>query len=188
MTTTHLLISLGTTICLGLFLYFYLKKRTERIEKKVNLMFQLIQEHEKQARQQAQIMISQKKDVSPPIVQTDINDLISVSEDEEYDSDSDDSAEVSDTEDNKLTISQTNVLGETITHLTLNGAETTQIPFQTLKTPVSSVQSLEENETDEDGSDDDNDNDDLVKAEKKDGTGSLHNVSKVIELGVRQMI
>ena len=55
MTTTHLLISLGTTICLGLFLYFYLKKRTERIEKKVNLMFQLIQEHEKQSRQQAQI-------------------------------------------------------------------------------------------------------------------------------------
>jgi hypothetical protein len=187
MTTTHLLISLGTTICLGLFLYFYLKKRTERIEKKVNLMFQLIQEHEKQARQQAQIMISQKKDVSPPIVQTDINDLISVSEDEEYDTDSDDSAEVSDTEDNKLTISQTNVLGETITHLTLNGAETTQIPFHTLKTPVSSVQSLGENETDEDESDDedggDEDDDDLVKVEKKDEVGSLHNVSKVIELG-----
>ena len=54
MTTTHLLISLGTTICIGIFLYFYLKKRTEKIEKKVNLMFQLIQEHEKQARQQAQ--------------------------------------------------------------------------------------------------------------------------------------
>jgi hypothetical protein len=188
MTTTHLLISLGTTICLGLFLYFYLKKRTERIEKKVNLMFQLIQEHEKQARQQAQIMISQKKDVSPPIVQTDINDLISVSEDEEYDTDSDDSAEVSDTEDNKLTISQTNVLGETITHLTLNGAETTQIPFHTLKTPVSSVQSLGENETDEDESDDEDGGDedggdDLVKVEKKDEVGSLHNVSKVIELG-----
>ena len=53
MTTTHLLISLGTTICVGIFLYFYLKKRTEKIEKKVNLMFQLIQEHEKQARHQA---------------------------------------------------------------------------------------------------------------------------------------
>ena len=34
MTTTHLLISLGTTICIGIFLYFYLKKRTEKDREK----------------------------------------------------------------------------------------------------------------------------------------------------------
>jgi hypothetical protein len=124
MTTTHLLISLGTTICVGIFLYFYLKKRTEKIEKKVNLMFQLIQEHEKQARQQAQIMISQKFDspqARPPTpadqVHDDENDLISVSDDD-Y-ADSDDSEEVSDSESGRIKISNLK------TPLALNGAEIT---------------------------------------------------------------
>jgi len=124
MTTTHLLISLGTTICVGIFLYFYLKKRTEKIEKKVNLMFQLIQEHEKQARQQAQIMISQKFDspqARPPTpadqVHDDVNDLISVSDDD-Y-ADSDDSEEVSDSESGRIKISNLK------TPLALNGAEIT---------------------------------------------------------------
>lgn len=125
MTTTHLLISLGTTICVGIFLYFYLKKRTEKIEKKVNLMFQLIQEHEKQARQQAHIMISQKLD--PPINPVETGeppnvDLISVSDDDsDYEADSDDSAEVSDNENNKITISNTHLKAP----LALNGAEIT---------------------------------------------------------------
>jgi len=124
MTTTHLLISLGTTICVGIFLYFYLKKRTEKIEKKVNLMFQLIQEHEKQARQQAQIMISQKFDPQQarPATPThqdpdDAKDLISVSDDE-Y-ADSDDSEEVSDNESGRIKISNLK------TPLALNGAEIT---------------------------------------------------------------
>ena len=125
MTTTHLLISLGTTICVGIFLYFYLKKRTEKIEKKVNLMFQLIQEHEKQARQQAQIMISQKFDPQQarPATPThqdpdDAKDLISVSDDE-Y-ADSDDSEEVSDNESGRIKISNLKT-----PPLALNGAEIT---------------------------------------------------------------
>ena len=124
MTTTYLLISLGTTICVAIFLYFYLKKRTEKIEKKVNLMFQLIQEHEKQARQQAQIMISQKFDPQQarPATPThqdpdDAKDLISVSDDD-Y-ADSDDSEEVSDSESGRIKISNLK------TPLALNGAEIT---------------------------------------------------------------
>jgi len=165
MTTTHLLISLGTTICIGIFLYFYLKKRTEKIEKKVNLMFQLIQEHEKQARQQAQMIITEKSfppvpnntpTQSTPLETHDLNDtsdLISVSDDD-YEGDSDDSDEVSDNESEKLVISSTN-LNPT---LALNGAEITSKIF-TFKLDEDTNKSPEDEEkpvVNSDESDDDN--------------------------------
>ena len=185
MTTTHLLISLGTTICIGIFLYFYLKKRTEKIEKKVNLMFQLIQEHEKQARQQAQMIITEK---SPSPVPNNIptqpspleahnlkdtSDLISVS-DGDYEGDSDDSDEVSDNESEKLVISSTNLKAP----LALNGAEITSKIF-TFKPNEDSNKSPEEGEksvANSDESDSDNESDD----------GNESDTAKIVTLNAPQ--
>jgi len=171
MTTTHLLISLGTTICIGIFLYFYLKKRTEKIEKKVNLMFQLIQEHEKQARQQARMIISEKPSppssnntpTQSPSLQTQNtsvnNNLIAVSDDDyEADSDdSDDSDEVSDNEQETLVISNLQP------SLALNGAEITSKVFtfeSNKETDKSHEDEDEENSVvNSDDSDDDNKSD-----------------------------
>ena len=190
MTTTHLLISLGTTICVGIFLYFYLKKRTEKIEKKVNLMFQLIQEHEKQARQQAQIMISQKLD--PPMRPNENEEtvllaeknLISVSDNDDsddsddsddYDADSDDSVEISDTDTDKITITNLNLKAP----LALNGAEiTTNVMGFDLNKPSNNIEiveviSVSDNDDDADESADESaDNNKVVKViELKEGLG-----------------
>jgi len=186
MTTTHLLISLGTTICVGIFLYFYLKKRTEKIEKKVNLMFQLIQEHEKQARQQAQIMISQKFDPKHEQVNAHTNtphvaenDLISVS-DEDY-PDSDDSEEVSDNENARIKISNIK------TPFALNGAEitTNASTFDLDKTKnghtiteIIGISAKDEPKAVK--SDSDGENDDISNAE---GADDNEEKVKIIELG-----
>jgi len=166
MTTTHLLISLGTTICIGIFLYFYLKKRTEKIEKKVNLMFQLIQEHEKQARQQARMIISEKPSppssnntpAQSPSLQTQNNsvnnNLIAVSDDD-YEADSDDSDEVSDNEPETLVISNLQP------SLALNGAEITSkvFTFESNKETDKSHEDEENSVINSDDSDDDNKSD-----------------------------
>ena len=187
MTTTHLLISLGTTICVGIFLYFYLKKRTEKIEKKVNLMFQLIQEHEKQARQQAQIMISQKLD--PPMRPNENEEtvllaeknLISVSDNDDsddsddYDADSDDSAEVSDTDTDKITITNLNLK----TPLALNGAEiTTNVMGFDLNKPSNNIEIVEVISV----SDNDDESADESADENADENADNNKVVKVIEL------
>ena len=166
MTTTHLLISLGTTICIGIFLYFYLKKRTEKIEKKVNLMFQLIQEHEKQARQQARMIISEKPSppssnntpAQSPSLQTQNNsvnnNLIAVSDDD-YEADSDYSDEVSDNEPETLVISNLQP------SLALNGAEITSkvFTFESNKETDKSHEDEENSVINSDDSDDDNKSD-----------------------------
>ena len=193
MTTTHLLISLGTTICVGIFLYFYLKKRTEKIEKKVNLMFQLIQEHEKQARQQAQIMISQK--IDPPMRPNENEEtvllaeknLISVSDNDDsddsddsddYDADSDDSVEISDTDTDKITITNLNLKAP----LALNGAEiTTNVMGFDLNKPLNNIEiveviSVSDNDADADESADED------ADESADESADNNKVVKVIEL------
>ena len=192
MTTTHLLISLGTTICIGIFLYFYLKKRTEKIEKKVNLMFQLIQEHEKQARQQAQMIITEKSfppvpnntPTQPSPLEThnlkDTSDLISVS-DGDYEGDSDDSDEVSDNESEKLVISSTNLKAP----LALNGAEITSKIF-TFKPNEDTNKSPEEEEklvvnSDESDSDNESDGDN----ESGDGGGGGGDADEVVTLNTQ---
>jgi hypothetical protein len=111
--------------------YFYFKNRIGRTEQKVDLMFQLIQEHEKgsQIRQQFQPQRAGGQLTSEAVenMNNSENELIQISEDES-DYDSDDSEEVSDTED-KLHISdaedETDSLVDTVKtiSLSLEGAE-----------------------------------------------------------------
>ena len=99
-----LVISLGVSALSATLLFLYFRNRITSVEKKVDLMFDLIQTHESDRKQMAhQHMMSQQ---SAPIPQNNgawrdershERDLIDVSEDEEYDSE--DSKEVSDDED-----------------------------------------------------------------------------------------
>jgi hypothetical protein len=124
---TLLLSVLVTFVTVGVS-FFYFKNRMARTEQKVDLMFQLIQEHEKssQIRQQfipAQHMGGQLETVQRMEVE---KELIQISEDDDSDYDSDDSAEVSDSED-KLCISdpENDSLADTVKtiSLSLEGAE-----------------------------------------------------------------
>jgi len=115
----HFFISLGVTclVCVVLFLYF--RNRIGRMEQKVDLMFQLIQEYE-----QNKIIERPQTSNSVPTHNTSVDNqstkhLISVSDDESYYSDSD---EVSDEEDDLLNIKET-VMGENIKSISLSGAE-----------------------------------------------------------------
>ena len=99
-----LVISLGVSALSATLLFLYFRNRITSVEKKVDLMFDLIQTHESDRKQMAhQHMMSQQ---SVQVSQNNSNwdneveterDLIDVSEDEEYDSE--DSKEVSDDED-----------------------------------------------------------------------------------------
>tara|TARA_Y200000002_G_scaffold118970_1_gene97428 strand:+ start:1985 stop:2728 length:744 start_codon:yes stop_codon:yes gene_type:complete len=99
-----LVISLGVSALSATLLFLYFRNRITSVEKKVDLMFDLIQTHESDRKQMAQQHMMSRQ--SAPIPQTNgawreeqshERDLIDVSEDEEYDSE--DSKEVSDDED-----------------------------------------------------------------------------------------
>jgi hypothetical protein len=137
-----LLVSLSTIICIALALFYYFRKRIGVVERKVNLMFQLIQEHEKRAQNQSNIIIQQRRNEVPkfnPNVEL-AHDLISVSEDEGDDDDaasgytSGDSSEVSDTDD-VLTFSENSPMPQLI------GAEITK-PDKPERTRLNVVEML----------------------------------------------
>lgn len=117
-----LLISLGVTclVCVILFLYF--RNRIGKMEKKLDLMFQLIQEYEQNKNthqfHQTSDPVSPFSDAQMGGTERQAN-LISVSDDE---SDYSDSDEVSDDEDGLLNIKET-VVGENIKSISLSGAE-----------------------------------------------------------------
>ena len=124
------LISLGVTclVCIILFLYF--RNRIGKMEQKVDLMFQLIQEYEQNK------IIQQHDSQNDPLPFLDAQmggsqhqaeaNLISVSDDSDY-SDSD---EVSDEEDELLNIKET-VVGENIKSISLSGAEIESLKVET---------------------------------------------------------
>ena len=111
------LISLGVTclVCVILFLYF--RNRISRMEQKVDLMFQLIQEYEQNK------IIQQnhpRNDTRPAAAMAAVEaNLINVSDDE---SDYSDSDEVSDVEDDGLLNIKETVVGENIKSISLSGA------------------------------------------------------------------
>ena len=119
-----LLISLGVTclVCVILFLYF--RNRIGKMEQKVDLMFQLIQEYEQNKNTH---QFHQTSDPVSPFPDAQMGgterqaeaNLISVSDDESNYSDSD---EVSDDEDGLLNIKET-VVDENIKSISLSGAE-----------------------------------------------------------------
>ena len=138
----ELLISLAITVLTGVLLFLYFKNRIFRTEQKVDLMFQLIQEHERTAQlrhmdlpfparqQQTGGQQQLKAGGVPSAVEGPATDgLIQISDDEE--GFSDDSSEESDSdEEGQLKISNDTSddldLGENIKtiSLSLSGAET----------------------------------------------------------------
>ena len=124
------LISLGVTclVCVILFLYF--RNRIGKMEQKLDLMFQLIQEYEQNKN------IQQHDSRNDPLSFQDAQmggtqhqaetNLISVSDD----SDDSDSDEVSDDEDELLNIKET-VVGENIKSISLSGAEIESLKVET---------------------------------------------------------
>ena len=123
------LISLGVTclVCIILFLYF--RNRIGKMEQKLDLMFQLIQEYEQNKN------IQQHDSQDDPLSFQDAQmggaqrhaeaNLISVSDD----SDDSDSDEVSDDEDELLNIKETD--GENIKSISLSGAEIESLKVET---------------------------------------------------------
>jgi len=126
--TRTLLISTGISCLIGGIIFMYFKNRMGRIEKKVDLMFQLIQEYE-----QTKSNYPQDSE-NPPPNETDIN-LINVSDDDFSDSDSD---EVSDEE--TIHISD-NIDKNNLKSINLEGAETNSSPLDNLD----DISDLEEN-------------------------------------------
>jgi hypothetical protein len=127
-----------TLMGLGL-LFYYFKNRMSVTEQKVNLMFQLIQEHEKQSAMrvlQPQHMFQENLINEPEIIENKEQDLINVSDDEVSDDndcneDSEDSEECEDSDDDsddqRLVYGETldNPGSEKIIKLNLTGSETT---------------------------------------------------------------
>lgn len=125
------LISLGVTclVCVILFLYF--RNRISRMEQKVDLMFQLIQEYE----QNKIINQNHPRNDTRPVPDAQMGgerrveaNLINVSDDE---SDYSDSDEVSDVEDDGLLNIKETVIGENIKSISLSGAEIESLKVET---------------------------------------------------------
>jgi len=147
---TILIISLGITLVFCALIYYFLRKRINSVDQKVNLLMQLVKEHHDQVQNQSQIIMQEKHYNTPH--------LIAVSEDDEdgYDDDddendrktsysSDDSAEVSDSEsviDDTINIVNLTNLGDSINleSISLSGAETTRV-FES--SPISEVNDIE---------------------------------------------
>jgi hypothetical protein len=141
--------------------FFYFRNRMQRTEQKIDLMFNLIQEHQNTAklRQQFQpVNAMQHPDVVAMEQQmndgNNENELINISDDDELDDEeyeSDDSAEVSDTEDDKLVIDKDGSdagdvdSGVKTISLTLEGAET----FTPSEVKLDDISNLEEHTIDE---------------------------------------
>ena len=190
-----LVISLGVSAlgCTLLFLYF--RNKITAVEKKVDIMFDLIQNHQSQQQQmnmQEAVHMNSRQEVE----ESDDNEsqqvtgvwsdnvksdpeLIQVSEDEEEDDDDDDSEEVSDTEDEedeedeeeetpKLSLAKTE-------DMTLEVNDVKKIVVQEskpetinteLEEPEDVTDSLDEIEVDEDDEEEEEDEDEDVEKEE----------------------
>ena len=159
MSVQTLLISLAVTcVAVGItFLYF--RNRINKTEQKVDLMFQLIQEHEKNSRMANQMQMQQlHQSNTTSQFQNNEPELINISDNENDESeeefDSDDSAEISDDEEDKLVIQNNDATDVTdvtditdvsnkvkMISLTLDGAETSVAEL----TPANLMKTLEVN-------------------------------------------
>ena len=157
MSVQALLISVAITCVMVGVTFLYFRNRIGKTEQKVDLMFQLIQEHEKNSRMTQQMQMQQMQmhemasESNNTQEQENPSNLINISDGEEYDSD--DSEEISDSEDDesKLVIGDNSAHNEDIStvktiSLSLEGAETSSgsINLSDLPEP-NEVANLEEN-------------------------------------------
>lgn len=145
------LISLGVTCLASVILFLYFRNRIGRMEQKVELMFQLIQEYEQSKN------IQQTQSMSPTVTRTEMaqqmggninhNDLISVSDDDDDDDDRDsDSEEISDTEsvDNEEPINIQESVAN-VKSIKLDGAEIESLTVEPAD-DLDDISDLEDNE------------------------------------------
>uniref|UniRef100_A0A6C0EMA6 Rho termination factor-like N-terminal domain-containing protein n=1 Tax=viral metagenome TaxID=1070528 RepID=A0A6C0EMA6_9ZZZZ len=175
------LISLGVTclVCVILFLYF--RNRIGKMEQKVDLMFQLIQEYEqnkiiRQHDSQNDTLSFQDTQMDSTQYQED-SDLINVSDDSDSDSDSD---EVSDDEDELLNIKETVV--ENIKSITLSGAE---IESLKMGDDLDDISDLEETNMDDMIALEEVNNDEIEVDEQEENTGD--NEEEIEEITVKKL-
>ena len=151
---TILIISLGITLVFCTLIYYFLRKRINSVDQKVNLLMQLVKEHHAQVQNQSQIIMQEKNYHTSNLIPVSEDDYDDEEDDIENDREtsysSDDSAEVSDTESvidvNTDVVELTN-LGDSINleSISLTGAETTPV-FESL--PVSELTEFEQHNTD----------------------------------------
>jgi len=126
MSIQALLISVAVTLVTVGVTFFYFRNRMNKTEKKVDLMFQLIQEHERNSKISQQMQMQQMYSMS----NENKENLINISDDEDnYESDDSEvvSDDENDLEENKLVIKDENdSLVDTVKtiSLSLDGAET----------------------------------------------------------------
>ena len=125
---TTIIISLGITLVFCALIYFFLRKRIDSVDKKVNILMQLVKEHHQQVQQQSHIIMREK-------AETPQQNLIQVSDDEEDNKEeenytSDDSCEISDTESIENDGGRLSQFDDgkniTLDNISLLGAETTK--------------------------------------------------------------
>ena len=97
MISRGLIVSLGTTSLVSVLLFLYFRNRMTSVERKVSMLFKLIEDHH----QQQQVQFMQRMRPEPP----QQNNLINVSDGEESDSGSDTEYET-DSESGKLSIQE----------------------------------------------------------------------------------
>ena len=116
------LISLGVTCLASVILFLYFRNRVGRMEQKVDLMFQLIQEYEQTkniaATQAFQAPTGSRANEAQMGGNIEHDDLISVSDDDDHETDSE---EISDNEEEEPIRIQESV--ENIKSISLSGAE-----------------------------------------------------------------
>jgi len=183
-------ISLGVTLIFCALIYFFLRKRIDGVDKKVNLLMQLVKEHHEQVQQQSHIIMREQ------VPQQELNNLIPVSDDEEFDDedednndeqyDSDDSEEISDTEDNESGVLRSISLSGAETNMSqLNLNSSLEIENLTLDNDEKQINLDEvtlddfsfmdkECSVDDDGDDDDDDDDD---SDGDDDDGNKNNIT-----------
>ena len=165
-----LVISLGTSVlgCTLLFLYF--RNRISVIERKVDVMFDLIQNHNQQQPPVEYEEQPNKENIKFSVREKQLNeyedqeeqvqdndDRIVISDDEDDAFDSDDSEEVSDTEDNDVSLNlqnSENVEISDIKTITLENPENSELQ----NNDIDSLDEIDDDDEDEDEDEEEDDN------------------------------
>lgn len=165
MISRGLLISVGVTLLAVGLLFVYFRNKVTGIEKKVELMFNLIQNYEgQQNAMQEQYMTppqtSQDESYPQPSVQNLKSELIEVSDDEDGDSD-----EVSDSEDESDDEEET--LKFEATNIELKDDEVKTIQLEELNNQTKEEDSLDEDDSEEEEEEEEEEGENISPPEKE---------------------
>ena len=178
----ELLISVGISCIIGVVLFLYFKNKIGKMEQKVDLMFQLIQEYEQQKNMQVQNSFPTNQMNAAVASNVNAANLIHVSDDDsEDDTDSD---EVSDTEEDSLQIGEND--NTQIKTINLEGVEINSLEVENEDSidDLDEISDLEENEDEFEKEEEELDDDDLDTIELSDSNNDndVVSITKTIPL------